>query len=113
AEDAGVLGLVLLEDVGLHGAAHGLERVGLDARVGVGVQQLVAGDAQQAQAQAVVPLGQAAAVLRALAAFKQFLDLVVGGVPAGLVDAHRSKPEYSFFMSSSVGMLTPELPILP
>src|SRR5690606_4696326 len=87
AEDAGVLGLVLLEDVGLHGAAYGLEGLGLDARVGVGIQQLVAGNAQQAQAQAVVAFGQAAAVLRALAAFKQFLDLVVGGVPAGLVGA--------------------------
>ena len=30
-----------------------------------------------------------------------------------VVGAHRSKPEYSFFMSSSVAMLTPELPILP
>ncbi len=27
--------------------------------------------------------------------------------------SHRSKPEYSTFMSSSVAMLTPELPTLP
>src|SRR3546814_9306326 len=30
-----------------------------------------------------------------------------------VVGAHRSKPEYSFFMSSRVGTLTPELPNLP
>ncbi len=30
-----------------------------------------------------------------------------------VLGADRSKPEYSFFMSSRVAMLTPELPILP
>ena len=34
-------------------------------------------------------------------------------IDTDVVGAHRSKPEYSFFMSSSVGTLTPELPILP
>ena len=64
-EDAGVLGLVLLEDVGLHGAAHGGQRLGLDARVDLRRQHLVAGDAQQQQAQAVVAVGQRARVRRA------------------------------------------------
>ena len=30
-----------------------------------------------------------------------------------VVGLHRSKPSYSTFMSSSVAMLTPELPTLP
>ena len=30
-----------------------------------------------------------------------------------VLGAHRSKPEYSTFRSSSVAMLTPELPTLP
>ena len=30
-----------------------------------------------------------------------------------VVGAHRSKPEYNTFMSSSVAMDTPELPTLP
>ena len=43
---------------------------------------------------------------------------IIGAGPLMVMDtevlgAHRSKPEYSFFMSSSVAMLTPELPILP
>ena len=43
---------------------------------------------------------------------------IIGAGPLIVIDtdvlgAHRSKPEYSFFMSSSVAMLTPELPILP
>ena len=57
AEDAGVLGLVFLEDVGLHGAAHVLQGVGLDAGVGVGVHHFVAGDAEEAQAEAIVTVG--------------------------------------------------------
>ena len=30
-----------------------------------------------------------------------------------VVESQRSKPEYSFFMSSTVAMETPELPTLP
>src|SRR3546814_10698164 len=42
---------------------------------------------------------------------------IIGAGPLMVIDtevlgALRSKPEYSFFMSSSVAMLTPELPIL-
>ena len=39
-EDAGVLRLVLLEDVGLDRAAHRAQRLGLDPRVGLGVDDL-------------------------------------------------------------------------
>ncbi len=61
-EDAGVLGLVLLEDVGLHGAADGAERLGLDAVVVVCAEQsppdeVGAGDAEHPEAEAVVPGG--------------------------------------------------------
>jgi hypothetical protein len=43
---------------------------------------------------------------------------MVGAGPLMVIDTevvgqHRSKPSYSTFMSSSVAMLTPELPILP
>jgi hypothetical protein len=46
AEDAGVLRLVFLEDVGLHGAADLREGVGLDLGVDVGGEDLVAGYAE-------------------------------------------------------------------
>jgi hypothetical protein len=70
-EDAGVLRLVFLQDVGLHGAAHRLQRLGLDLRVDLGVDDLVAGHAEQAEAQAIVPVRQHAVVARARAAFVQ------------------------------------------
>ncbi|MNC97367.1 hypothetical protein D3C83_150080 [compost metagenome] len=43
---------------------------------------------------------------------------IIGAGPLMVIDtevlgAHRSKPEYSFFMSSRVAMETPELPTLP
>ena len=63
-EDAGVLRLVLFEDVRLHGAAHRRQRRRADLRVDVGGQHLVTRDAQQHQAEPVVPLGQRALVLR-------------------------------------------------
>jgi hypothetical protein len=37
----------------------------------------------------------------------------VDGHGHGGVGSHRSKPEYSFFMSSTVAMDTPEFPIRP
>src|SRR3546814_8077551 len=76
------LGLVFLEDVGLHGAAHGLEGLRLDAGVGVGVDDLVTGDAEQAQAEAVVGGREVAVVFRLLAAFEEFRDLRFGVGPA-------------------------------
>ncbi len=82
AEDAGVLRLVLLEDVGLHGAAHGLQGLGLDPRVGVRVHQLIAGHAQQAQAESVVAGRQFAGIARTLAAGEQFVQLLLRGRPA-------------------------------
>ena len=51
-EDARVLGLVLLEDVGLHRAADARERLGPDPLVGLAVDDLVAGDAEQTRARA-------------------------------------------------------------
>ncbi len=146
AEDAGVLRLVFLEDVGLHGAAHACERLGADARVGFGVDQLVAGDAEQAEAEAVVGGRQLAAVTgrsRPSNSFRSaprprpsgrsraasfstcwstavFMNIarIIGAGPLMVIDtevvgAHRSKPEYSFFMSSSEAIETPELPIWP
>src|SRR3546814_20068441 len=65
------LGLVFLEDVGLHGAAHGLEGLRLDAGVGVGVDDLVTGDAEQDQAEAAVGGREVAVVFRLLAAFEE------------------------------------------
>ena len=43
---------------------------------------------------------------------------IIGAGPLMVIDtevvgAHRSKPEYSTFMSSSVAIDTPELPTLP
>ena len=46
-EDAGVLGLVLLEDVGLHRSAHRAQGLGLDALVDVLGQDLVAGEPEE------------------------------------------------------------------
>src|SRR6185369_11842842 len=47
-----------------------------------------------------------------------YMARMIGAGPLIVIDTDvlgddRSKPEYSFFMSSSVGTLTPELPILP
>ncbi len=63
-EDAGVLGLILLEDVRLHRAAHGLQRLGADALVHFAFNELVARHAQQREAGAIVAGGQIAAVAR-------------------------------------------------
>ena len=52
-----------------------------------------------------------------MAVFMNIARMVGAGplmVMLTLVDGlHRSKPEYKTFMSSSVAMLTPELPTLP
>ena len=52
-----------------------------------------------------------------IAAFMNIARIIGAGplivIETDVLGAHRSKPEYSFFMSSSVGMLQPELPILP
>ena len=57
-EDAGVLSLILLENIGLHRAADLAQCVGLDAGVGVGIHQLITADAQQREPRAIVPLRQ-------------------------------------------------------
>jgi hypothetical protein len=63
-EDAGVLRLVFLQDVGLHRAAYAGERGGADLLVGLARQHLVAGDAEQHEAQAVVPRRRLALIAR-------------------------------------------------
>jgi hypothetical protein len=55
-ENTGVLGLIFFENVRLHGATHGGQGFGLDTRVGFRVHHLIAGDAQQAKAQAGIGL---------------------------------------------------------
>ena len=84
-EDAGVLGLVLLEDVGLDGAADDAEGVPPDARVDLRGQNLVAAHAEQHQAEAVVPLRKRALVagtLRAALAMEGLDALLhLGGQP--------------------------------
>ncbi len=64
-EDAGVLGLVLLEDVGLHRASNLGQGLGSQLGVGVWIEHFVAGAPEQQQAQSVVALGQVTAVGRA------------------------------------------------
>ncbi len=80
-ENTGVLRLVLFEDVGLHRTAHHAQRLGLDARIGFRIDYLVAGDAQQPQAQSFVATRQIAMVFR-LALLEVRPDLLVGSVPA-------------------------------
>ena len=57
-EDARVLGLVLLQDVGLDGATNAVERFGFQRRVGLGVKHFVAGASQQHQAEAIIAFGK-------------------------------------------------------
>jgi hypothetical protein len=64
AEDAGILRLIFLENVGLHGAAHDLEGVGADAFVGLSIDHFVAGDAEQREPEAVVAVRQRSVILR-------------------------------------------------
>ena len=58
AEDAGVLGLVFLQDVGLHGTAYGLQRPGLHLFIYFPGQHFIAGQAQQQQTEPVVAFRQ-------------------------------------------------------
>ena len=104
-EDAGVLALVFLQDVGLHRAAHVGQRPFAD------LLHLVVG-----RLAAVVGLELVELLIdrgvhehredRRRRAVDRHADTDVLGL-------HRSKPPYSTFMSSSVAMLTPELPTLP
>ena len=71
-EDAGVLGLVFLQDVGLDRAPDPAQRVGSYPFVDVALHELIAGDAEQRQPQTVVLLGQVAAVDRHVAARAAF-----------------------------------------
>ena len=80
-EDAGVLGLILLEDVGLHRAADARERLRLDPLVGLAVDHLVAGDAEQPEAEPVVAFGQRLAIAGPRAVGEHRLDPPLGRVP--------------------------------
>ncbi len=82
AEDAGVLGLVLLEDVGLHRAAHGLEGLGPQLGVDLRRQHLVGGGAQERKAQPVVAVRQRLSVAGSSQALGRVLrvDLRLGGL---------------------------------
>jgi len=141
-EDAGVLGLVFLEDVRLHGAAYLLERVLADAFVGLAVHHFLAAHPEQPQAEAAVAFRQLALVGGAVAlgdllfhpfplaglAQVSFHLLVDGGVHEEgqdggrrAVDGHgdgggrvaQVEAGVEFFMSSTLAMETPLLPTLP
>ncbi len=58
SEDAGVLGLVLFEDVGLDGPPNHRQGVALDVVVHVGWEHLVAGHPEEHQAESVVSRGE-------------------------------------------------------
>ncbi len=57
-EDAGVLGLVLLQDVRLHRAPHVPQDLAADACVGLRVDHAIARDPEQAQTESVVVVGE-------------------------------------------------------
>ena len=61
-EDARVLGLVFFQDVGLHGAPHAAQGLGLQRAVGGRVEDFVARASQEQQAQPVVAFRQIAVV---------------------------------------------------
>ncbi len=56
-EDAGVLGLVFFQDVGLDRPSHPGKGLRLDPLVDLGGEHLVAGDTEKTEAQPVVALG--------------------------------------------------------
>jgi hypothetical protein len=55
AEDAGVLRLVLLQDVGLHRAPHFAQRIGFDLFINIFRKNFIACQSEQQKAEAVVP----------------------------------------------------------
>ncbi len=88
-EDTGVLRLILFQDVRLYRATHGLQRLGLDARIDLGLEDLVGGYAQEREPGAVMSLWQLALVgwLRTTTlgrAPMQRLDLPLGFAPTSL-----------------------------
>src|SRR6185437_10273469 len=56
-EDAGVLRLVLLQDVGLHGATHRLQGVRPDTLIDLRLHELIAGETEKREPRAVVTRG--------------------------------------------------------
>ncbi len=53
-EDAGVLGLVLLQDVRLHRPAHGLQHIPADPLIGLGVDRPIPGNPEQPEPRTVM-----------------------------------------------------------
>ena len=73
-ENAGVLCLILLQNVRLNGAANGRQRFGPNSVVSLGIDNLVAGDAEQTKAQPVVARRQLTAVAGALSIAEPCVD---------------------------------------
>ena len=73
-EDAGVLGLVLLEDVGLNRSPNPGHGFGLDPFIDICGQHLITGDPKQPQPQSLVPAGQIALVCRSGAIAVDLVD---------------------------------------
>ena len=104
-ENAGVLALVFLEDVGLHRAAHRRQRPFLD------LLGFVLGRRRGRCRRWNFSTCWSMAVLRNMARIIGAGPLMV--IDTEVVGSHRSKPEYSTLTSSSVAIETPELPTLP
>ena len=104
-ENAGVLALILLEDVGLHRATHVGQHPLFD------LFDLVVGGRPVIVAFELLDLLIERRVEKNIAR-------IIGAGPLMVMDTevvgqHRSKPEYNTFRSSRVAMETPELPTLP
>ncbi len=82
-EDAGVLRLVFLEDVGLHGAADRLQGLGLEPLVDFRLEELIAAHPEQGKPRAVVTGRQIALVPRnRRGTAVKLSDLLLRGFPA-------------------------------
>src|SRR5258708_6880773 len=82
AEDTRVLGVILLEDVRLHRPAHDLERVGFYPCIGLRIDDILAGDAEQTQTQSVIAGRQGTAVARAVWVAMDRLDRLLRSGPS-------------------------------
>jgi hypothetical protein len=118
------------------------EDLRLDLLIGIAVNRLIAGNTQELETKSVMSRGQVRAVSRKIltgVARQHFAELpvlseiafdllidrsvekkarTIGAGPLIVIDTdvdgeQRSKPEYSFFASSTVQTETPELPTLP
>ena len=81
-ENAGILRLVLLQDIGLHRAPNARQRIRPDARVSFRVDNEFSGYAKQTKAQSIAAIRQVAFINRSLAAFEVLIDLLLRRFPA-------------------------------